>query len=522
MRISTQASLAVSILVALAGCGALEQTQADSGDPMRDGRPVRALAQALAPPSNAFSTSDGQFLEGADNQGWWSATLRGLDGSGNYATGRDLLSGEVRSFFTFDLSTLDLTGRTITSAALQVHGGVTSGDPIETVHLFDVSTDAATLNDNSTTSAAIFEDLGTGTTYGSHALTAGAPYGTQPGLLWLPLNSAGIAEVASAAGGYFSVGAAILDFSGGHVLEAAFGYTSNEGVQQLVVCFDTDVDSDGDGVCDVADDCPEAANPTQADTNGDGIGDACADDDHDGLVNTEDNCPFSENPQQEDGDSDGFGDVCDNCIGVASQTQSDVDSDLVGDVCDNCPAETNSDQADTNGNGAGDACDDSDGDGSADLYDNCAAVANPDQADSDFDLVGDACDATPLHELILSRIRVANAAIRRGETAQHRARFTVENVHDIPETFQVCVYPMSELPAGCTQSQDLACTELVTSDGRGRERLEVDVPITCAGNAAQGRFDITFEGFIAHAPTSGHEADGSNNYASTSASLRIR
>ena len=497
MRIPTPASLtSLSILLMLAGCGVIEQPQSEGGDPLRDGRPVRALVQALAPPSNAFSTSDGQFIEGADNQGWWSATMRGLDTRGNYATGRDLLTGEARSFFTFDLSTLELSGRTITSAALQVQGGNASGDPIETVHFFDVSTDAATLNDNATASAAIFEDLGTGTSYGSHDLPAGSPYGTPSGLLWLPLDAAAIADITTASGGYFSVGAAILDFSG-QLHEIAFGFTSNEGIQQLVVCFDTDADSDGDGVCDVADDCPVAANPTQADTNGDGIGDECADDDHDGLVNTHDNCPFSENPQQEDADGDGF-----------------------GDVCDNCPNDTNSDQTDSNGNGAGDACDDSDGDGTADLYDNCRVLANPDQADSDFDLIGDACDAAPRHDLVLTRINVANASIRRGETAQHRARVTVENVYNIPETFQVCVYPVSELPAGCWQ-QDTACSELVTSR-RGRKKLELDVPIICDSNAARGRFDVTFEGFIAHEPTSGFEADTSNNYASTAATLRIR
>ena len=35
------------------------------------------------------------------------------------------------------------------------------------------------------------------------------------------------------------------------------------------------VDTDGDGVMDIADNCPEAANPTQSDADGDEIGDAC-------------------------------------------------------------------------------------------------------------------------------------------------------------------------------------------------------------------------------------------------------
>src|SRR2546425_3626102 len=44
------------------------------------------------------------------------------------------------------------------------------------------------------------------------------------------------------------------------------------GVTDIVaVCRD----QDGDGVCDVDDDCPLVANPGQADADGDGIGDAC-------------------------------------------------------------------------------------------------------------------------------------------------------------------------------------------------------------------------------------------------------
>lgn len=42
-------------------------------------------------------------------------------------------------------------------------------------------------------------------------------------------------------------------------------------------CADLGGDTDGDGVCDDADNCPLVANPDQLDGNGDDIGDACAD-----------------------------------------------------------------------------------------------------------------------------------------------------------------------------------------------------------------------------------------------------
>jgi hypothetical protein len=75
-------------------------------------------------------------------------------------------------------------------------------------------------------------------------------------------------------------------------------------------------DGDGDGVLDDADNCPSVANPDQADSDGDGAGDACdepppPDGDGDGVPDDEDNCPAAANAGQEDADADGIGDACD-------------------------------------------------------------------------------------------------------------------------------------------------------------------------------------------------------------------
>lgn len=71
------------------------------------------------------------------------------------------------------------------------------------------------------------------------------------------------------------------------------------------------LDTDKDGVSDKVDNCPNLANPDQASTRGDGIGDVCDDFDYDGRINSLDICQLIPNPSQRDTDGDGIGDECD-------------------------------------------------------------------------------------------------------------------------------------------------------------------------------------------------------------------
>lgn len=78
--------------------------------------------------------------------------------------------------------------------------------------------------------------------------------------------------------------------------------------------------------------------------------------DQDCILDDSDNCPDEANPDQADGDGDDVGDVCDNCPDASNPGQADTDEDSLGDLCDNCPEDYNPDQADGDGDGVGDAC----------------------------------------------------------------------------------------------------------------------------------------------------------------------
>ncbi len=106
------------------------------------------------------------------------------------------------------------------------------------------------------------------------------------------------------------------------------------------------LDTDGDGVVDLPDNCPATANPDQADLDGDAQGDACdADADGDGVP---------------DADGDGV---------------PDADGDGVPDAADACPTEGIGAGPDANGDGCKDP--DRDGDGTTDANDACPDVPGP-------------------------------------------------------------------------------------------------------------------------------------------------
>lgn len=131
-----------------------------------------------------------------------------------------------------------------------------------------------------------------------------------------------------------------------------------------VLAFDAkQVDSDFDGAGDACDNCLRDYNVDQTDSDEDGIGDDCDacpfdslnDEDHDGVCGDFDRCSLG--PETDD-DGDGIPNACDNCSVSFNPTQADCDVDGVGDACElaDCPPDDASCR-DCDENGIPDHCD---------------------------------------------------------------------------------------------------------------------------------------------------------------------
>jgi alpha-glucosidase len=180
-------------------------------------------------------------------------------------------------------------------------------------------------------------------------------------------------------GGVAEQGASDILISGTN--SGLFRFTFNEQTRAYTVVKLADPDSDGDGIGNSTDNCPNTPNANQADADQDGIGDVCdTDADNDGIADASDNCPTNANASQADLDSDGIGDACD----------ADRDGDGVPNASDNCPDTMNGNQADHDSDNIGDVCDsDDDGDGMPDTWETQYGLNPLNPGDAGVDLDGD-------------------------------------------------------------------------------------------------------------------------------------
>ena len=94
----------------------------------------------------------------------------------------------------------------------------------------------------------------------------------------------------------------------------------------------SDPDSDGDGYPDSSDNCPNVANPSQNNNDGDSQGDACDDDDdNDGLSDNDENTIFFTNPFLADSDGDSLSDFQEVNSTSTDPNLADTDDDGLDD-----------------------------------------------------------------------------------------------------------------------------------------------------------------------------------------------
>ncbi len=145
-------------------------------------------------------------------------------------------------------------------------------------------------------------------------------------------------------------------------------------------------DSDGDGINDFIDNCPNTANADQADNDMDMIGDVCDDDDdNDGVLDGDDAFPFDPN-ESEDTDGDGIGNNAD------TDDDNDGQTDANETACGSNPLDATSKSPDADNDSIPDCVDpDDDND---DIPDTCDIDSNPGAEDFDRDGIvdGSGCD----------------------------------------------------------------------------------------------------------------------------------
>jgi hypothetical protein len=153
-----------------------------------------------------------QITLDAVQRGWW-APIYGHD-SANNNTYTGWIDSVHNSYFTFDLSVLPATvvGATLVLEFESVWGNAQD----ETISIWDVSTDATTLEATGKDQAVV-DDLQSGNSYASLDLSP-SQVGT---LLTIKLDAQAVSDVNAAGGGFFSIGV--------HLDTAA--QTANEGVR---------------------------------------------------------------------------------------------------------------------------------------------------------------------------------------------------------------------------------------------------------------------------------------------------
>ena len=200
MRLLHKAGLALALLTATA----------------LGGRAQAQIFQIAANPNAGLGSNPAQ--------GYYYADGSNQPTNASYAVGQVAIAGKtpsidpIHDYFTFDLSSLNLAGKTITSAELIVPSYLGFSDSGQTAFrytVYDVSTSPTALNAAQPSgNLGIYNDLASGNSYGAFNV----PLNTV-GQLTFSLGGTAFTDIKNSAGGYFSTGG-VLSLTSGAALTA--------------------------------------------------------------------------------------------------------------------------------------------------------------------------------------------------------------------------------------------------------------------------------------------------------------
>lgn len=157
--------------------------------------------------SVTLGTDTNEINPSTNNQGWWSVADINFNDNDNFIAADPFTQPQdlINDFFTFDITSL--AGQTVTGITLNIQNpGFNTEAALYSV--FDVSTDALTLNAKANNpNTAIYNDLGSGTLYGSQLI----PLVNDPEY-FIALNATAISDLQAAidtGSTFFSTGGTI-------------------------------------------------------------------------------------------------------------------------------------------------------------------------------------------------------------------------------------------------------------------------------------------------------------------------
>jgi hypothetical protein len=186
-----------------------------------------ATPQGLASQAAVAGRNGASVTVNWADSGWWNNAGLHTASNKNYIAGR-----AFHDYFVFNLGAVS---QPITAAQLRLEmptDGYNSNDSTETFALFDVSTPLAELQASGTGRLDIFNDLGSGTSYGSRVYSV-ADNNT---ITSLTLNSSGINALNGAFGNPFPLGGAVTTVSGsGTNTQGVFASSSSTTLTKQLV-----------------------------------------------------------------------------------------------------------------------------------------------------------------------------------------------------------------------------------------------------------------------------------------------